>query len=631
MPKRKVPDFFEAYGVPGVSDAAVRKVVAKLNHSATVARSHTQDRRFGNLNLALQTDDKTGIHILDVQAYFDILCGKCPHVKQFLKQQLIAGRQDVFLSGCIYFDECVPGNLIAPDNQRRSWMVYFTWMSLIPFRNDLLWLPLSIIRTEVVQQLPGGLPQCMTVILKALLPVLNNGIVLDSELIITDKLYLLADEDGLKKACSHKGASGLRPCIRCGNCISKGNEVDGYHSIEHSEIDDFEIAEDANMLDTMRYLEQLERTASKSRLEEAEKLSGWKLNPFVFALEPEVWQFLKPNQIIYDAMHCLWGNGICCQELGLFWRDALSHGGVQRSDLETFLGNNWKKTMQIGALGDLQLKRLVGPKLLKVDGSDYNGDCTETLQLLILMTYFANELLSDVSELQLQIASLVALNRVATCILNAKLHPDQIDGLAALQAEHLRLFKASYGSNLIRPKHHYQLHIESQTKACNMVADCFPTERKHKVFKSTFAPNLKRLSGFERSVALRWIEHDMEQLGYRDFQTGIHEVLKKQPIAGVTFGKSLKTQTGHVFRMENILLLKEDDTFQAYMITMCFSFDNTEALIVQPLTLVNAEPSFLWSKWTLQDEYAIMPLEEALSSVRTTFCSRDARNITLLR
>lgn len=123
----------------------------------------------------------------------------------------------------------------------------------------------------------------------------------------------------------------------------------------------------------------------------------------------------------------------------------------------------------------------------------------------------------------------------------------------------------------------------------------------------------------------------MEQLGYRDFQTGIHEVLKKQPIAGVTFGKSLKTQTGHVFRMENILLLKEDDTFQAYMITMCFSFDNTEALIVQPLTLVNAEPSFLWSKWTLQDEYAIMPLEEALSSVRTTFCSRDARNITLLR
>lgn len=232
MPKRKVPDFFEAYGVPGVSDAAVRKVVAKLNHSATVARSHTQDRRFGNLNLALQTDDKTGIHILDVQAYFDILCGKCPHVKQFLKQHLIAGRQDVFLSGCIYFDECVPGNLIAPDNQRRSWMVYFTWMSLIPFRNDLLWLPLSIIRTEVVQQLPGGLPQCMTVILKALLPVLNNGIVLDSELIITDKLYLLADEDGLKKACSHKGASGLRPCIRCGNCISKGNEVDGYHSIE---------------------------------------------------------------------------------------------------------------------------------------------------------------------------------------------------------------------------------------------------------------------------------------------------------------------------------------------------------------------------------------------------------------
>ena len=85
----------------------------------------------------------------------------------------------------------------------------------------------------------------------------------------------------------------------------------------------------------MEYLQNLSLTSTASRLQEAEKLSGWKWEPEVFAMDAALWQVLRPSRFNYDAMHCLWNNGIACLELGLFWQ-AASANGVQRADLQTF-------------------------------------------------------------------------------------------------------------------------------------------------------------------------------------------------------------------------------------------------------------------------------------------------------
>ena len=276
------------------------------------------------------------------------------------------------IPGCLYADEAVVGNVLAPDNRRRSWCFYFCWMSILPMRKDTLWLPISVIRSDIIEQLPGGLPQALSIVMRQCQQLLSDGIIVDGQIVITHPLHLLADEDGLKKMGSHKGASGLRPCIRCANCISKGNEVDGFYSIGHEPFDDFEQASDDFMKATMEYLQNLSLTSTASRLQEAEKLSGWKWEPEVFAMDAALWQVLRPSRFIYDAMHCLWNNGIACLELGLFWQ-AASANGVQRADLQTFLDASWEPSMQIGSAGNL--KSLAHPEASQNRWVRFSGRC----------------------------------------------------------------------------------------------------------------------------------------------------------------------------------------------------------------------------------------------------------------
>ena len=193
--------------------------------------------------------------------------------------------------------------------------------------------------------------------------------------------------------------------------------MDGFYSIGHEPFDDFEQASDDFMKATMEYLQNLSFTSTASRLQEAEKLSGWKWEPEVFAMDAALWQVLRPSRFIYDAMHCLWNNGIACLELGLFWQ-AASANGVQRADLQTFLDASWEPRIRIGSAGNLQ--SLAHPKLLKTDGSDFRGDADQTLQLMVLMTFFAQQLLSDVDALKDNIASLVAVNNVCVKIFGCK-------------------------------------------------------------------------------------------------------------------------------------------------------------------------------------------------------------------
>jgi hypothetical protein len=447
MRKRKVDEYFECYGIPGVSDSAIRKVVSRLKKQKEYSHAHSFKERFQHLDGALLREEKNGIYTLNLQFYIDTLCQKSTNFTDLLRRTVLKDHANQeAIPGCLYADEAVVGNVLAPDNRRRSWCFYFCWMSILPMRKDTLWLPISVIRSDIIEQLPGGLPQALSIVMRQCQQFLSDGIIVDGQIVITHPLHLLADEDGLKKMGSHKGASGLRPCIRCANCISKGNEVDGFYSIGHEPFDDFEQASDDFMKATMEYLQNLSLTSTASRLQEAEKLSGWKWEPEVFAMDAALWQVLRPSRFIYDAMHCLWNNGIACLELGLFWQ-AASANGVQRADLQTFLDASWEPSMQIGSTGNL--KSLAHPKLLKTDGSDFRGDADQTLQLMVLMTFFAQQLLSDVDALKDNIASLVALNNVCVNILNAKIHPHDAAGLVQLQEQHLRLFKICYSEDWV--------------------------------------------------------------------------------------------------------------------------------------------------------------------------------------
>ena len=634
MPKRKqqtAQDFFHCYGVRGVSDAGVRKVVARLQGEPEEAVDNRTDRhfskRFAHIEKALV--ELNGICTLDLQVYIDLLC-QDEQVAAFFRTTLVEEQiREGSVAACLYLDEVVPGNIIAPDNRRRSWCVYFAWLPHVKLRMELLWMPLAILRTDLVEQFPDGLPQVLTIILRHSLPFFR-GIVVTDQLVITSKLYLLGDEDALKKSLCHKGASGLRPCIRCSNCISKGSSVEGYPSIEHDQFDDFFDATDAEVLEILNHLCHVERSSTKAKLQEAEKLSGWKRNASVFVLDHDLAAILQPSRFVYDAMHILWGNGIANEEIGLFWQAATRHG-VTTADLLAFLATNWTPASK----QSLALKTLASSKLLKSDGSDYRGSCSETLELLVLLTFFAQEMLAEVEDLRLNLESLKALASVCLKTLDAKVHPSEVVGLRALQAQHLRCFKACYGTDLCRPKHHYGCHLEPQTRLSGCMMDTFPTERKHKVFKHTLAPRISRLEKFERSILARWIENDLQAFQKaKILACELQQPFRQQPFEGFTFGRRVQYQH-NLYTTNDLLMFKEQDQYTACMVVLCFSTGSELGLIVQRMQAQSTQHESLWlhSTWTLLDEMVVMDLEEAAKHVRTSFHSwnDDKSTVVILR
>lgn len=179
-------------------------------------------------------------------------------------------------------------------------------------------------------------------------------------------MIILADEDALKQACSAKGSSGLRPCVKCANCISKGNEVDGYHTIAESKFSSFRQYDNQEVHQIFQHLAQLNAHASKSKLEEDEKLSGWKHNEYVWTAHAELRSLLRISDIHYDCMHNYWSNGICGFEISLLFNAITQKAGVTRSDLVEFLGLGWRKSNEIGGSSNKsQLQSLVKDKLLK--------------------------------------------------------------------------------------------------------------------------------------------------------------------------------------------------------------------------------------------------------------------------
>ena len=69
--------------------------------------------------------------------------------------------------GIIYADEVHPGNMLASSG-RKIWCVYFSWLNLQQqgLSVEKHWFTLTVLRTEEVQKLDGGIGQVLKLILE---------------------------------------------------------------------------------------------------------------------------------------------------------------------------------------------------------------------------------------------------------------------------------------------------------------------------------------------------------------------------------------------------------------------------------------------------------------------------------
>ena len=112
----------------------------------------------------------------------------------------------------------------------------------------------------------------------------------------------------------------------------------------------------------------------------------------------------------------------------------------------------------------------------------------------------------------LEVDSLLALSAVIETWQSAK-HGNAaalVPRMREVQKQHVACFVKSYGVNLVRPKLHYSLHLPDQWLKKKKSFDAFPTERKHKYYKSHIAPRLKKLSTLNQVALLELGENDLK-------------------------------------------------------------------------------------------------------------------------
>jgi hypothetical protein len=415
------------------------------------------------------------------------------------------------LTVLIYYDEVVPGNVIAPDNLRRSTLLYFTFGELLDLVGncEAAWITIGLIRTTHLEFVDGGMSTVMNLFLPHFIGMWpEEGIVItfnDKTWLVRTKPEILFNGDiaGHKGVFGYKGSSGLKACRICSNVCSKavgrtlqlrGLNMPELCDISESDVSKFVPITNEETWEAVEHLQEFATRSSKTRLEKEETLLGWNFIPNGVMLNVALRPFVKSGNAHVDHMHTNYSNGIANKEISLFLQacskklDAWSLKDFQQ------YASQWKPNYVKPENAPTALRS----KLLNRAGP-YAGSASQCKVMMELLATYAQTVLCDCEPIAAELASLASLAEVLREInaIKNRCKLRESSNLKELQAAHLEAFVHAYGRHEVIPKHHEGFHLIDQWT--ERVVDCWTTERKNKIFKEEAALHT-RLENFERNV-----------------------------------------------------------------------------------------------------------------------------------
>ncbi|CAE7654278.1 unnamed protein product, partial [Symbiodinium necroappetens] len=386
--------------VRNVSQRETARVVMRNEEKAPGHRDCDRYREVYPMLSSIQVAEKGTDKILQLpvlkldlalQARCRKLRGLADLLAHHMRKEAVEG-----LDGILYVDEAVPGNVLRPDNNRKGYLAHFSWTALgRGLAQSSSWVTVGFVRHKTIDRVSGGLASYMHALAMFLEDCLTGVPLEDScnvpYLLRARKVYLLGDEGALKATVGSKGASGMRPCLKCQNAVSKQHrQAVSLVCIDEPDVAKFQPMRQDRLDAIMQHL----RTATSSAEYERDcKLLGWYLIPRSLSSSPG--SLVNVIDSVYDPMHCLWSNGVVNVEVGLFLERAAAQG-LQKTMLERLAALAWK----CGANSSAQA---VLDQRLLVFGADYKGSATQCALLLPLLTYFAETVFGDCESLAQEI------------------------------------------------------------------------------------------------------------------------------------------------------------------------------------------------------------------------------------
>lgn len=524
----------------GITDSALAKIIGALKAHPSVLEaagsveqtrkdlgehsSQILDQVSHSAELPLIAGGTMHWQIASPSKLLGLFLQNCPAFRDmFMRTAAATVARHEPLSLILYHDEFTPGQVLKPDNRRKTTCFYFTFAQFGDFiRSEFAWIPCAALRHTAASLVTGGLSTAVRAVLRSFFSGVENfatGAVMalpdmGNTMLFAKLLCVIADESAIKHTFAIKGASGLLPCLKCKNVVLANHEIlendQSNYFVDISAVTGFDFTTDADLWEKFDKLVALKAGgASNAKLEQMEKVLGVNLVPTGVLGDMFLRGHIKPiSDTAFDLMHCLFSNGIASQEMHLILEQCSQHLGISFSHMETWCQAGWltqKHADRNTASAVFSARREAASK----DG--FKGIASELLAIFPLVRHFIEavvrprcpaimkDALESFSALCKAVAMVNAMKRVSTNVTR-----ENCDTLKAMLASHLRLFQRAYGADCVRPKHHLCQHLADQFFAHKIVIDCWPCERKHRSLKR-LAGTIDNTRGFERSLLGRAI------------------------------------------------------------------------------------------------------------------------------
>jgi hypothetical protein len=427
----------------------------------------------------------------------------------------------------VAWDESTPGNVLQPDNQRKSMACSFSFLELghAALRTDKGWITNCIVRSTKIVASEGGWSSMLTRLLGDLLVdglgggLATSGVPLqlaaDGGIVMfyARLTNLLSDGDGHKLAYDWKGASSLRPCLRHVNVLKLQSGL-AHRSPDHVEIScpDHTLMRPATKASIEVMADILvgaksrvdAGTMSPSEFLEIEQATGLNFNA-----KGMLWNILLRERadvlgaLTVDWMHCSLQDGAYSVEINMFLEACWSNK-VESADLQEFLNLDWQFPNALSVKGKT-VRRMVD-YYLKTGAEKMKGQASQFLSLHALLRHWVETRVADKAVLRKQRAAYLAAADVLDEIMAAKRgRTSMVEASGRLRRalkRHMLAHLKAYGDRGVKPKTHWLWDVADHMLRDPFVLDAFVVERLHLEVKDA-ARMTDNLETFEASVLMR--------------------------------------------------------------------------------------------------------------------------------
>lgn len=429
----------------------------------------------------------------------------------------------------LYQDGVDPSDMGAKNHSRNTAVFYWSFAEFgaLQLGREEVWFTICVCRKTEYHQLLGGVGALFDKVLSLFFgekhDLLRSGLSIEfidgkRGRIFARANVLLGDIPAIKDCTDCKGHAGMICCPKCLNATQHNAEKSiPMHelttvavSIAIADLKAFTALTRETLHDAIRkinaaYTEWKAERMSGEQFTRLTTIYGWNHSHANVILN-ERYQLDMPEMLMYDWAHIYVHDGLADVEFGycMKWLQ-------QTQSTYTEFGRYVSQfTFPKSAP---QVKHLFAEERYKNYYKTWNFSCTgsEFLTLAPVMHRYFENIVKKRGEYLDQVNSVLAVLEVVMVLLAIKTGTVSVDRLNAAVVRHLVLFHVAWGEELVRPKHHYALHLGPMLSHFGFLLATFTHERKHRLV-TRYCRDRRKLASWDTGVIEEITCHQVWQL-----------------------------------------------------------------------------------------------------------------------